>query len=230
MAPKRKASSLTSIANEAPKTTVEIPLPNGSTYNASESMPPPPKRQRPSRRNSKVVTNPDNNSEVLDGQAALRASPDHDDVNSALASNVASGEVSPLSDVPDDAVEEKPVAKKRKPVRAPAKKAATKSIKEEKDTEAVVAPKRPKPGVEGLGDPEADGEEEADEEEIKEAMLRPPPVHSDILPLPWKGRLGYVCESTSLCKLLMLIHHGRRVFAHTSATPTPQSSAPEHAA
>lgn len=192
MAPKRKASNLASIAKETPLTTVAIPIPDGPTYSASESMPPPPKRQRPFRRNSRVVTNPDNNSEVLDGQAALRASPDHDDINPASASNVVSREESPLSDVPDDAVEEKPAAKKRKPVRAPAKKTATKSIKEEKDDEAVVAPKKPKPGVEGLGDPEAEGEEEADEEEIKEAMLRPPPVHSDILPLPWKGRLGYV--------------------------------------
>jgi hypothetical protein len=49
-----------------------------------------------------------------------------------------------------------------------------------------------KDGVEGLGDPEAEGEELADEEELKEALSRPPPVNSDYLPLPWKGRLGYV--------------------------------------
>ena len=41
-------------------------------------------------------------------------------------------------------------------------------------------------------DPEADGDEEPDELEVKEALSRPPPVHSDYLPLPWKGRLGYV--------------------------------------
>ncbi len=41
-------------------------------------------------------------------------------------------------------------------------------------------------------DPEAEGDEEADEEEIQAALSRPPPVHSDYLPLPWKGRLGYV--------------------------------------
>lgn len=41
-------------------------------------------------------------------------------------------------------------------------------------------------------DPEADGEEEADEEEIQAALSRPPPANSDFLPLPWKGRLGYV--------------------------------------
>lgn len=30
-------------------------------------------------------------------------------------------------------------------------------------------------------------------EDLAEALSRPPPVNSDYLPLPWKGRLGYVC-------------------------------------
>lgn len=34
-----------------------------------------------------------------------------------------------------------------------------------------------------------------DEVEIKEALSRPPPVNSEYLPLPWKGRLGYVSPS-----------------------------------
>lgn len=45
------------------------------------------------------------------------------------------------------------------------------------------------------GDPEANDaptEEDSDENVIKEALSRPPPVNSDYLPLPWKGRLGYV--------------------------------------
>jgi UV DNA damage endonuclease len=45
------------------------------------------------------------------------------------------------------------------------------------------------------GDPEdADGLEAEfeDEAEVKEALSRPPPVNSAYLPLPWKGRLGYV--------------------------------------
>jgi hypothetical protein len=46
------------------------------------------------------------------------------------------------------------------------------------------------------GDPEdVDGLEEEDEGEVKEALSRPPPVNSEYLPLPWKGRLGYVCTS-----------------------------------
>ena len=43
------------------------------------------------------------------------------------------------------------------------------------------------------GDPETKGDEEADEEEAKQALSRPPLVNSDYLPLLWKGRLGYVC-------------------------------------
>ena len=211
MAPKRKASALAAGKNGPAKTNVEIPLPNGPTYNASEQMPPPPKRPRASRQGSKAsVTNPDDNSQVMDAPGALRASPD-----------AAEREELPLSDVPDDVVE-KPEPKKRG-----AKKAAAKSAKEEKEADAVVPPKKPKPGVEALADPEAEGEEEADEEEIKEAMLRPPPVNSDYLPLPWKGRLGYVsrCIDTSCC----LLTRSRLVCAHICAIQTHQSSAHEHA-
>ena len=46
--------------------------------------------------------------------------------------------------------------------------------------------------IESLTNPEADNEEITDGEEVKEALSRPPPVNSDYLPLPWKGRLGYV--------------------------------------
>lgn len=41
-------------------------------------------------------------------------------------------------------------------------------------------------------DPESDEDIPVDPEEFKEALSRPPPVNSDYLPLPWKGRLGYV--------------------------------------
>jgi UV DNA damage endonuclease len=46
-----------------------------------------------------------------------------------------------------------------------------------------------------LGDPDAvDGleGEEGEEMEVKQALSRPPPINSEYLPLPWKGRLGYV--------------------------------------
>lgn len=44
-----------------------------------------------------------------------------------------------------------------------------------------------------LLDPEVDSDIPAGEEELKEAVSRPPAVNSSYLPLPWKGRLGYVC-------------------------------------
>ena len=47
-------------------------------------------------------------------------------------------------------------------------------------------------------DPESDEEVPAEASEVKEALARPPPVNSDYLPLPWKGRLGYACLNTYL--------------------------------
>lgn len=47
-------------------------------------------------------------------------------------------------------------------------------------------------------DPESDEEVPVKAEEIQEALSRPPPVNSDYLPLPWKGRLGYACLCTYL--------------------------------
>jgi UV DNA damage endonuclease len=46
--------------------------------------------------------------------------------------------------------------------------------------------------AETLLDPESDENVPLDAEELKEALGRPPPVNSSYLPLPWKGRLGYV--------------------------------------
>ncbi|MCJ1333069.1 UV-damage endonuclease [Thelotrema lepadinum] len=70
-----------------------------------------------------------------------------------------------------------------------------KAVKSTKDVSKPAPKKESKPEME---DPEAEGEEEADEVEIKEALSRPPPVHSDYLPLPWKGRIGYACLNTYL--------------------------------
>lgn len=49
-----------------------------------------------------------------------------------------------------------------------------------------------------LLDPESDEEVPAEASEVKEALARLPPVNSDYLPLPWKGRLGYACLNTYL--------------------------------
>jgi UV DNA damage endonuclease len=47
-------------------------------------------------------------------------------------------------------------------------------------------------------DPESDEEVPVNAEEVQDALSRPPPVNSDYLPLPWKGRLGYACLCTYL--------------------------------
>lgn len=176
MAPKRKRSSL---ATAAPAVETPIPLPKRLIYTPETAK--SAKRRRPSRANSKLATNADVNSQILDSPEAARASPDGD-VNNALALDLAKEvkrEESPLSDLPD----EKPVAKKH----GGKKIVKTKSV-------AKVA------NVESTGDPEDDDEAEAGEEEIQEAMSRPPAVNSEYLPLPWKGRLGYVgLHNTRAC-------------------------------
>ena len=139
------------------------------------------------------ITNPQENPEVIDAPNAYRASPDSD-VDKRLAPGPIKseqGSESPLSDVPDA----EPPAKKRNTKKGAAKTGA--AVKKEKDdvaAEATPVKKTPakKAANDDMADPEADGLEEADEAEVNEASRRPPPVNSDYLPLPWKGRLGYV--------------------------------------
>ncbi|KAI1860049.1 uncharacterized protein JN550_011733 [Neoarthrinium moseri] len=66
---------------------------------------------------------------------------------------------------------------------------------------------------------------------LKEEGGRPPPVNSDYLPLPWKGRLGYACLNTYLrvsnppvfssrtCRIASIIEHRH---------PLQDPSQPEH--
>ena len=62
-------------------------------------------------------------------------------------------------------------------------------IKKEQQGEALPAPTT----AEDPEDGDQDGvPEENDTSMVKEQGARPPPVNSDYLPLPWKGRLGYV--------------------------------------
>ncbi|KAK4547938.1 hypothetical protein LTR36_010657 [Oleoguttula mirabilis] len=122
---------------------------------------------------------------------------------------------------------------------APAKKARGKKVKQEDgDDEAATKHAKPSPPKKARtpadderADPEAEGDEEADEEEVKEALSRPPPVNSDYLPLPWKGRLGYACLNTYLrqsnppvfssrtCRIQSILEHRH---------PLRDESQPEH--
>lgn len=56
-------------------------------------------------------------------------------------------------------------------------------------------------------DPESDVDVPVEAEELQEALSRPPPVNSSYLPLPWKGRLGYVSDSDAVTEMSDLISH-----------------------
>lgn len=144
------------------------------------------------------LINPQVNPEIIDAPNALRASPDSD-VEKGVAPGKVKDEVgseSPLSEVPEVVIE--PPKKKRNTASKPSaeKDAAPVKVEESGTTPKAVAAKKKTPVKAERNepaDPEAEiEEEEADEDEIKAASMRPPPVHSDYLPLPWKGRLGYV--------------------------------------
>ena len=154
----------------------EVPLP----LNVSKLA-----RRQSSRGVKAEKMDPTVNPEILDGAAALRASPDgHEDapVDSILKP--------PVSDAPVASV----TNNKRK--KAGAQKVKVKE--EEEDTSVKMSNGVVDPVADAgvSGDPEdaegAEGEE-GEEAEFKEALSRPPPVNSSYLPLPWKGRLGYVC-------------------------------------
>ena len=195
---KRKSSSQ---VNQEPAFTIApIPVP---TFD--EDLP-PPKRRASQRKVSQPKpntgsTNPDRNANVLDAPEALRASPDADepdermnlanagmDVENQVKEEDNDSPLSEISDIEPPVEAKKPKTKSKAPGRSKveAKDAVkTKGTKDGKDNKQVA--KEPQ-----FLDPEAEGDEEADEEEIQAALSRPPPVNSDYLPLPWRGRLGYV--------------------------------------
>ncbi|KAF2172986.1 hypothetical protein M409DRAFT_49486 [Zasmidium cellare ATCC 36951] len=200
-----------------------------------------------------AAVNPDKNEEVIDAPNALRASPDSD-VNEDIVPGVVkkeegAGDESPLSQALD-VVE--PPKKKAKAIKTSGKSKAEqngvdleapvkiargkKAIKTEDEdaqqsTAAATPAKKPKKEADGGFDPEAGGEEEVNEEEVKEALSRPPPVNSAYLPLPWTGRLGFACLNTYLrnsnppvfssrtCRIQSILEHRH---------PLQDPSQPEH--
>ena len=120
-----------------------------------------------------------------------KATPNHN-IQKDISKDLSTDSDSPLSDLTEiENVTKKPV-KLRSSQRA-GKKAS-------KDGSARID--KPKPSLsndiihpENLPSEDAESctdDEEIDEAKIQEASLRPPPVNSSYLPLPWKGRLGYV--------------------------------------
>lgn len=222
MAPKRKAATLT----------------NGD-------VPPPSPKRRASARNlsTAVATDPDLNQDVIDAPDALRASPDSD-INENIVPGEVKREESPPSEISDAAVPlEKRATRTKAPkkpkaenddgkptIKKPVKKTAVK--KEAENADSNDSAKNETTVCGDANDPEAEGEDIANEDEIKEALGRPPPVNSDYLPLPWKGRLGYACLNTYLrnsnppvfssrtCRIQSILEH-----RHPLQDPTQ----PEHA-
>jgi UV DNA damage endonuclease len=190
----------------------EVPLPPNVAGNAPKAS------RRQSSRGATVATmNPDINPDVLDGVTALRASPDghecdeqeshlkphpsNSTMNGISAATEATAEISPPSKASTNTngVVEPSSIKGASAGKGKRKTAGAQQVKTEpKETSIgsvtgiaknVTAPTKDT-GM--AGDPEdAEGLEE-DEVEVKEALSRPPPVNSEYLPLPWKGRLGYV--------------------------------------
>jgi UV DNA damage endonuclease len=161
----------------------EVPLPSNAVGDAPKAT-----RRQSSRGETAATTNPDLNPDVLDGVTALRASPDAETHVDVHASN---GVVKDVDLATEATSEMAPTISKSKQ-----RKAGAIQVKVEPEESTIGAVNGAAKNIKSSGidgDPE-DGEElEDDEVEIKEALSRPPPVNSEYLPLPWKGRLGYVC-------------------------------------
>ena len=205
-----KRKSLSTVVPESTSTALSIPPP---TF--TDDPTPPSKRRASQRRVSQPKpdtgsTNPNKNANVLDAPEAFRASPDASEQDERMNLGAAGMDVakqvkeedsdSPLSEISD--VEPPATTKKGK-----AKSKATAVLNNGLDEQSKKTAATSKKDTDTLVkeplflDPEADGEEEADEEEIQAALSRPPPVNSDYLPLPWKGRLGYVRVNASVLKI-----------------------------
>ncbi|KAL8904630.1 MAG: hypothetical protein Q9171_006976, partial [Xanthocarpia ochracea] len=204
--PKRKSSTALTQSTALPDLPIQVPV--------VDDGPPAPKRVARGSRSSgrKVSMNPDKNANVLDAPEAFRASPDahtkdermdldkmfNKEKDDSVPSLVENGDSdTPLSELSDIESLVKATAPPAKASKKGGKGKAAKATLNEKPVEPATTKKADAKEPQFL-DPEADGEEEADEEEIKAALSRPPPVNSDVLPLPWKGRLGYACLNTYL--------------------------------
>jgi UV DNA damage endonuclease len=196
----------------------EVPLPPNVKKTAPTAT---ATRRQSARGGAAATTNPNINPDVLDGKMALRASPDgHEsgESSSHLKSDTGNGTAKGVSAITNGTADMAPStqlngvgangagAAPTAAGKGKRKKAPAQNVKVE-DEEANVGAVNGAVNITGstetngmAGDPEdADGLEE-DEVEVKEALSRPPPVNSEYLPLPWKGRLGYVRYRKPPCR------------------------------
>lgn len=167
----------------------------------TNTMPRTKKQAVMSRALGKNLTNPDKNQHVVDGPEALRASVDAEEADeqpaqeeedqatpSLVAESMSDLSFSELSSMnsptkTDHAMLARSMIRSgdagiNKEIAVPAEGLRYQPVKEP-----------------AYYNPEAEIDEEADEEGVQAALSRLPPVDSDYLPLPWKGRLGYVCQA-----------------------------------
>ena len=179
------------------------PFPQLPSWRTVESM--------PKRKLSQVIRNTKSNSDALEVAAVGGAKatqtlskarfannfprnsmPGYDELKSNTLNNTTDDSDSPLSEPLDINLEDTPVLGRKA-----GKKTKIKPERLKAGTDLNKLAKVPKTAIFSANLPSEDGEsdvddEELDEEKIKEALLRPAPVNSSYLPLPWKGRLGYV--------------------------------------
>ncbi|KAL8968046.1 MAG: hypothetical protein Q9183_002651 [Haloplaca sp. 2 TL-2023] len=179
--PKRKSS--TALAQSFPP---QPEPPTNPPALPSEEGPPPKRTMRPNRSSqTKTSMNPEKNANVVDAPEALRASPDASgedekmDIDKAqdqdfVVNGDSDASLSEISDV--DAL----IKSDATPAKASKKGATIKQTPAKADGNTST-PAKAKTGASKDSqflDPEADGEaEEADEEELKQALARPPPVN-----------------------------------------------------
>ena len=214
---KRKSQS--SVAHAPPNSTVPPLIPQ------LEDGPPTKRRasqRQASQRNAvPILADPNQNTDVLDGAEAWRASPDadeqdermdvenaglnaaeqikeEDEQSASLVDVNGNDSDSPLSDISDlESPNKADTKRSKKDTNRTAKAASDRGKSGNEASSRTAGSKNEATKMPQFLDPEADGEEEPDEEELQAALSRPPPVNSDYLPLPWKGRLGYVCGMLS---------------------------------
>ena len=238
---KRKSST---IATEHPSE--DSPLLDGHA--------PPAKRRASGRRSTRPKTispstNPHENANVLDAPGPLRASPDAEEEDERMDLGAAGMDVakqvkvekedepslvnghdsdSSLSEILDMESPVKP-GKQAKAIqgKTSADPKSTGNANPTSSKSESTKAKKESPRELQFLDPEADDLDEADEEEIQAALSRPPQINSDYLPLPWKGRIGYV--GLLFLNLRYFAHLCRPAYVHISASLTLQSSLPEPA-
>ncbi len=164
------------------------------TSDDSVLLPKPSRRNPPQSKPARIDANPNTNRNVLDGQEALRASPDAEGEDEKFREDKVTKRTTKKEDKMNP-LTPKPKTKKEL---SDSSLSQLSDALETPTSQSKTKPNAAKASASFL-DPEADAEDlDADPEELSAALSRPPPVNSSYLPLPWKGRLGYACLNTYL--------------------------------